>query len=58
MERRVLFCRLESKQKEEGRRKKEEGRRKKEEGRRKKEEGKCSHSHSFNYQECPNRQDC
>ncbi|MEG4204337.1 hypothetical protein QUA20_10455 [Microcoleus sp. Pol7_A1] len=44
MERRVLFCRLESKQKEEGRRKKEEG--------------KCSHSHSFNYQECPNRQDC
>jgi hypothetical protein len=39
MEMRVLFCRLESKLKEEGRRKKEEGRRKKEEGRRKKEEG-------------------
>ncbi|MEG4985358.1 hypothetical protein QUB08_06220 [Microcoleus sp. BR0-C5] len=30
METRVLFCLLESKQKEEGRRKKEEGRRKKE----------------------------
>src|SRR6476469_810965 len=39
MEKRVLFCPLESKQKEEGRRKKEEG--------------KCSRSKSFRYQESP-----